>query len=169
MGTFGQNFNYEAIQEVNVSTTGISAEYGRSQGAYVNVITKSGTNQFHDRRSDLDQRRSGIPRTRAAIPTGGSFARIKYDKVIKDYAYTLGGPFWQDHVWFFGAYEHGNRASAQTQTSTSSILNMPSNTGQNYTQATNTRLWDGKLSAQVTPSQLFVCAVQQRPHHRLRR
>ena len=45
-GTFGQNFNYEAIDEVVVSTSGISAEYGRAQGAIVNVITKSGTNAF---------------------------------------------------------------------------------------------------------------------------
>ena len=45
-GTFGTNLNFEAIQEVSVYTSGVSAEYGRAQGAIVNVITKSGTNRF---------------------------------------------------------------------------------------------------------------------------
>ena len=45
-GTFGTNLNFEAIQEVSVSTSAVSVEYGRAQGAIVNVITKSGTNRF---------------------------------------------------------------------------------------------------------------------------
>jgi len=154
-GTFGQNFNYEAIQEVNVSTTGISAEYGRSQGAYVNVITKSGTNQFHGSfkliltNDDWNSQNKGV-----SPITGASFARTKNDTTVKDYAYTLGGPFWQDHVWFFGAYENTSNTAAAAQTFQSPVY--PNNTGQNYTQVTNVRLWDGKLSAQITPSQLFV-------------
>ena len=43
-GTFGANLNYEAIQEVTVYTSGVSAEYGRAVGGIVNVVTKSGTN-----------------------------------------------------------------------------------------------------------------------------
>jgi outer membrane receptor for ferrienterochelin and colicin len=46
-GTFGQNFNYEAIQEVNVSTGSFSAEYGRASGGVISVVTKSGGNEFH--------------------------------------------------------------------------------------------------------------------------
>src|SRR6185295_664300 len=46
-GTFGANNNFDTIQEVVVSNSAISAEYGRAQGAVVNVITKSGTNIFH--------------------------------------------------------------------------------------------------------------------------
>ena len=38
-GTFGANLNFEAIQEVSVSTSAVSVEYGRGQGAVVNVIT----------------------------------------------------------------------------------------------------------------------------------
>ena len=45
-GTFGTNLNFEAIQEVSVLTSAVGAEYGRAQGAIVNVITKSGTNTF---------------------------------------------------------------------------------------------------------------------------
>jgi len=46
-GGFGANNNFDTIQEVVVSNSGISAEYGRVQGAVINVITKSGTNAFH--------------------------------------------------------------------------------------------------------------------------
>ncbi len=41
-GTFGANNNFDTIQEVVVSNTGVSAEYGRVQGGVFNVITKSG-------------------------------------------------------------------------------------------------------------------------------
>jgi len=46
-GTFGANQNFDMIQEVVVSNSAISAEYGRAQGAVINVISKSGTNTFH--------------------------------------------------------------------------------------------------------------------------
>ncbi|MGE5276315.1 MAG: TonB-dependent receptor [Acidobacteriota bacterium] len=161
-GTFGQNFNYEAIQEVNVSTTGISAEYGRSQGAYVNVITKSGTNQLHGSVKLLLTNDNWNSQNKGSNPqTGASFERVKYDKVINDWAYTLGGPFWQDHVWFFGAYEHVNNTTPQRQTATSDIF--PDFSGQNYQQTTKTRLWDGKLSAQITSSQLFTAQFNSDP------
>ena len=45
-GTFGTNLNFEAIQEVSISTSATSVEYGRAQGAIVSVITKAGTNRF---------------------------------------------------------------------------------------------------------------------------
>src|SRR5437870_3388304 len=45
-GTFGGNLNFEAIQEITVTTSGLSAEFGRGVGGFVNVITKSGTNSF---------------------------------------------------------------------------------------------------------------------------
>ena len=56
-GTFGANLNFEAIQEVSVQTAGMSAEYGRAQGAVINVITKSGTTSSGNRRKRFRQRR----------------------------------------------------------------------------------------------------------------
>jgi hypothetical protein len=161
-GTFGQNFNFEAIQEVNVSTTGISAEYGRAQGAIVNVVTKSGTNQLHGSFKLLLTNDNWNSQTKGSNPeTGDSFARVKFDKVINDYAATLGGPVWQDHIWFFGSYEWVNNTTAQRQTLTSDVF--PDQTGQSYQQTTHTRLWDGKLTGQVTPSQLVTAQFNSDP------
>src|SRR5260370_42881 len=45
-GLFGLNLAYQAIQEVSVTTAAAPAEYGRSSGAVVNVVTRSGTNEY---------------------------------------------------------------------------------------------------------------------------
>src|SRR5262249_3465147 len=47
MGIQGKAINNEFVQEVEVKTDGYSAEYGRALGGVVNVITKSGGNDFH--------------------------------------------------------------------------------------------------------------------------
>jgi len=44
--TFAANFNFDAIQEVQFQTAGFEAEYGRTIGGVVNLVTKSGGNQF---------------------------------------------------------------------------------------------------------------------------
>ena len=46
-GVQGKVINNEFIQEVEVKTGGYQAEYGRSTGGIINVITKSGGNEFH--------------------------------------------------------------------------------------------------------------------------
>jgi outer membrane receptor protein involved in Fe transport len=45
-GTFGQNLNSDIIEEIEVITSGASAEYGRADGGFANIITKSGGNDF---------------------------------------------------------------------------------------------------------------------------
>jgi hypothetical protein len=91
-GTFGANLNFEAIQEVSVSTSAVSVEYGRGQGAIVNVITKSGTNRFEGSakyivvNDDWDKQQST-----ANEVTGAANARIKFDQVNPTYAFTFGG------------------------------------------------------------------------------
>ena len=46
-GFQGKELNFEFIQEIDVKTGGYEAEYGRSTGGIINVITKSGGNEFH--------------------------------------------------------------------------------------------------------------------------
>ncbi len=116
-GTFGANLNFEAIQEVSVSTSAVSVEYGRGQGAIINVITKSGTNRFEGSAKYIaindqwDEQNSTESET-----TGLSLARVKFDKVNPAYSFTLGGPIWRDRAWFFGAYEYATNTTPQRQT-----------------------------------------------------
>lgn len=161
-GTFGQNFNFEAIQEVDVSTTGISAEYGRAQGAVVNVITKSGTNQFAGSYKILVTNDNWNAQNKGTNPISGNpFARTKDNTNVYDYNYTLGGPVWQDHIWFFGAYQTETDHLAQLQTQTSTVH--PGNTGGSVNPIEDIRTWDGKLTIQATPSHLFTFQFNSDP------
>ena len=163
-GTFGQNFNYEAIEEVVVSTAGISAEYGRSQGAVVNVITKSGTNTFSGSAKYLMTNDEWNEDNKGRNPINGTaFNRVKFDEIQPRWAFTLGGPFWKDHLWFFGAYEFYEQTSPFSQTTTSPVAAYSSVTGESYQQTLDVKLWDGKLTFQATPSHLFAVQANSDP------
>src|SRR5206468_8301548 len=45
-GYYGQRLNIESIQEIEVITSGATVEFGRAQGGFANIITKSGGNEF---------------------------------------------------------------------------------------------------------------------------
>ena len=153
-GTFGGNLNFEAIQEVSVITSAVSAEYGRAIGGIINVITKSGTNQFAGSGKVImtnDNWNAQNKTTSTSCTAAGttlncthpSLARTKYDHVNPRYALTLGGPIFPDHVWFFGAYESANNTTGRQSTPVS---------GENFQQSTKDRFWDAKVTGQITPS-----------------
>lgn len=116
-GTFGTNLNFEAIQEVSVYTSGASVEYGRAQGAIVNVITKSGTNRFEGSAKYIFANDEwNKQNSTTSEVTGASLSRVKFDKVNPIYTFTGGGPLWRDRAWFFGAYEYSTNTTPQRQT-----------------------------------------------------
>ncbi|MBK5295427.1 MAG: TonB-dependent receptor, partial [Acidobacteriia bacterium] len=90
----------EAIAEFKVQTSNFSAEYGASAGAVVNVVTKSGTNQYHGsafefaRNSSFDARDFFTPSDRA-----------KPLYIQHQYGGSLGGPLKRNRAWFMGSYQ----------------------------------------------------------------
>jgi outer membrane receptor protein involved in Fe transport len=116
-GTFGTNLNFEAIQEINVMTSAVGAEYGRAQGAVVNVITKSGTNRFEGMFKYLFQNDEwNAQNTTVNQITGASLERVKFDKVNPTYSLAGGGPIWKDRAFFFGTWELIQNTSPRRQT-----------------------------------------------------
>src|SRR6202162_4297407 len=91
-GFQGKELNYEFIQEINVKTGGYEAEFGRSTGAIINVITKSGSNQFHgDAFGYLDEK--GLRASpKPIVSTGGTVEGFRRE----DYGADFGGFFWKD-------------------------------------------------------------------------
>jgi len=92
-------FIEDAIEETQVLTSGISAEYGRFSGGVINAITKSGGNTF-----------SGSFRTNFTNPAWSSETPYDISKgntyasnLQESYEGTLGGPIVKDKLWFFGA------------------------------------------------------------------
>ena len=87
----------DSIQEFRVITNTFDAEYGRNSGAVVNVVTKSGTNQFHG--DVYEYFRNKVLNAR------GYFDSIKPDEKQNQFGVTFGGPIKTDRTFFFASYE----------------------------------------------------------------
>lgn len=83
----------EAVEEVQVLTTGVSARYGRFQGGVINAVTKSGGNTF-DGSARIDLSREDWNQTSPA-------REERSDNLDKVYSATVGGPILKNHLWFF--------------------------------------------------------------------
>jgi hypothetical protein len=157
-GTFGANNNFDTIQEVVVSNSAISAEYGRAQGAVVNVISKSGTNILHGSARTLVTNDNWNEQNKG----GEDFHRDKLNHNVYDYLFTLGGPVWKDHVWFFGGYERNPQFTPPAQVAISDV-NPPPLSGQSYSANREFVAWQGKLSGQITPAHALTFSAQADP------
>jgi Carboxypeptidase regulatory-like domain len=96
--TFGVNFNFDAIAEISFQTAGFAAEFGRATGGVVNIVTKSGGNQFS---GTLDTRYNN----NHFNENGAHFNRDTNRTEFLKPAATLGGPILHDTIWFFGSFE----------------------------------------------------------------
>jgi len=117
-GTSAQNVNLDFVDEVQVKSSGYQAEFGGSLGGVINVISRSGGNEFHGEvlgyltssklqtayRDELDT---------AQLNTTGPGAVFYYS--YEDYVgtddwnkieggFNLGGPIFKDKLWFFGSF-----------------------------------------------------------------
>ncbi|MBP1608269.1 MAG: carboxypeptidase regulatory-like protein, partial [Acidobacteria bacterium] len=93
--------NPDAIQQFSVQTSLYDAGSGRSSGATVNVVTKSGTNSFHGTFFEF---------VRNDIFNANEFFRKRNDMprpVLKQnqFGFTFGGPIVKDRLFFFGSYQ----------------------------------------------------------------
>jgi len=98
--------NQESVQEMKVVTNGYDAEYGRNSGATVQVISKSGTNQFHgsgffkyddpgmNAYNKYNGENGGVPN-----PT------VRVEDATRQYGGSIGGPIKRDKLFFFFSYE----------------------------------------------------------------
>jgi hypothetical protein len=96
-------FSQDAVKEFQVNTNSYSAEYGRAGGAVINVVTKSGTNEFHGTAFDfLRDRRYNA---NDYINTIQSPPRVKGPYHFDQYGFSLGGPIVSDKHFFFTNYD----------------------------------------------------------------
>ncbi len=89
----------DAIQEFNVQSQ-FPAEYGRNSGSVVNILTKSGTNQFHGTAYEYN---------RDSYFDARNFFNVTPDPqtlfINNQFGGSIGGPIVKDRTFFFGAYE----------------------------------------------------------------
>jgi hypothetical protein len=163
-GTVGNSLNFEAIQEVIVRTSAVSAEFGPATGAIVDVITKSGTNRLqgsfkyllsNDQWNAPNTTHSEVAR---ADGTYASLARTRFDRRNPTYSGTVGGPIVPNRLWFFFAYERAENTSPERQTNPA-----PGGTPENYQQTTVAPFMNLRISAQLAPSHQVWMKVVESP------
>src|SRR5215211_6269511 len=99
-------FSEESVQEFQVNQNGFSAEFGRAGGAVINVVTKSGTNDWHG--SAFEFFRDEALNSNTPVLTARGAKRPKSQ--INQYGATIGGPIKRDRAFFFFAYD-GQRSN----------------------------------------------------------
>jgi hypothetical protein len=109
-------FIEEAIEEVQVLSSGISAEYGRFGGGIVNVVTRSGGNAL----SGAFRLNLTNPAWSVETPFETERQITRAGKVSPTYEATIGGPIVRDRLWYFGGarIERTTTQSAFAQTGT---------------------------------------------------
>ena len=96
----------DVIQEVQIQSIGVSAEYGNIQGSVINVVTRQGGDQVHVDASYYGQPES-LTSQPLMRPVPGSGRATGYERVeYRDATANLGGPVKREHLWFFAGYQY---------------------------------------------------------------
>ncbi len=103
-------FSLDSVKEFQVNTNAYSAEYGRAGGAVINVVTKSGTNEFHgngfyfyrDKRLNAKEYFDAVN------------GRPKSPYHFDQFGATVGGPILQDKLFFFANYDGQRNTTPNT-------------------------------------------------------
>ncbi len=152
-GVQGKVINNEFIQEVEVKTGGYQAEYGRATGGIVNVITKSGGNEFH---GDVFGNYSPTSfRSDQVHETTDQFNTTFDDVKELDYGADLGGFIVKDRLWFFTAYDRvDNTRDRVPKESGCAVPRAPCD--QHFPEDDNYNLFSAKLTWNIVQGSTLV-------------
>jgi Carboxypeptidase regulatory-like domain len=144
----------ETIQELNVSTSMYDASQGANSGAHIELVTKSGTNDFHGEVYEYHQTSAwnAVPYFRTddpSISASDKVPKLHYNK----FGGLLGGPIKKDKLFFFGSYQ-GTRVSDELNATSS--LNVPlhltdDRSAAGLAAAANTDFGTSLTGAQIDP------------------
>jgi hypothetical protein len=136
----------ESVQEFQVITNQFDAQFGRTTGAIINAVTKSGTNVFHGSAFGFAQD--------ADWTAKDYFARTrdlnKPDTQRREFGGTLGGPIVKDRAHFFGSLE-------RVMIDRGAALVFPSRPDLNWSPTTQDRVWNtlAKFDQQLSAGQTW--------------
>ena len=145
VGGLLQLFPLEAIQEFNVITSRSKAEYGRSNGGVMNIVTKSGTNSLGG--SFFTLFRDAAMNSRTETETIADADKQDYRRY--QFGGSFGGPIVQDKAHYFAAAE---RTQQDTKQVVDTLGLYPQLNGV-YETPYRENLFTGKVTATLTPTQ----------------
>ena len=157
VGGLLEQFPLEAVQEFNFQTQRFKAEYGRSNGGVMSVVTKSGTNQWGGsffesfRNKALNSESETQMLADNAAIAAGQPAPGKSEYRRNQFGGSFGGPIMKDKVHFFFALE---RTQQDTTQSVSTKGLFPSQDGV-FALPYRENLGTGKVTANINPSQFL--------------
>jgi hypothetical protein len=148
VGGLLQLFPLEAIQEFNFVTARYKAEYGRSNGGVMNIVTKSGTNDLHGSwftflRDD---------KMNAKTQTEKDADADKQDYRRYQYGGSFGGPIQKDRIHYFGAVERTQQDTLQVVNTQGLFPNLDGTFATPYRET----LVTGKVTMNLNPHYLSV-------------
>jgi outer membrane receptor protein involved in Fe transport len=156
----GKTLNFDFVQEVEVITGGLPAEYGRMTGGVINAITKSGSNEFHG--DIFGYNAGGSLRSNPKYQDKLSATATTIPDVDSQYDYgaNLGGYIMKDRLWFFGAYDRTSETDISTRINTPLVapgFTLP--VGGTQSSDLTRDLYAGKLSFAATANHLINLSV----------
>src|SRR5207245_1338117 len=108
-GGFDLQPNPDMVQEFRVETNNLSAEFGNSAGSITQVVTKSGTNNFHGTAWEFLRNGKLDAAEFFEHTAGGGKPAFRFNQ----FGATVGGPVKKDKIFFFGSFE-GQRTRVGT-------------------------------------------------------
>jgi hypothetical protein len=157
------NVPFQFIQEVQVKSSGVEAEYGGALGGVINVVMKKGGNNFHGELfASYEPSSVDANQTNAYLrydPTQSGNATLGQDPGSQNYqaqkdhfrilqpGFSVGGPIVKDRIWFFAGFAPLVNTKART-------VNFGANNGnageQYFTQDRQTYYGNGRIDASLT-------------------
>jgi hypothetical protein len=95
------NVGIDFIEEVSIKTANFSAEYGRNSGSNINVVTRSGTNDFHGSAFEYHRNNGLDANDYFNNSRGVAKSRLRFN----DFGYSIGGPIQKNKLFFFAGEE----------------------------------------------------------------
>ena len=121
-------FSEESVQEFQVNQNGFSAEFGRAGGAVINVVTKSGTNDFHGGAFEYfrdESLNANTPQLKASQFNRG-LPNKRPPLQINQFGGRLGGPIKENKAFFFFTYD-GQRQQLPNFLDPANFFTQPAN------------------------------------------
>lgn len=154
-GVQGKIVITDFVEEVQVKSAGYQAEFGGAIGGVINVVTKSGTNDFRGTLgaqltdSSWGGDRRPILETDPANAQAFRYAQYRTDdETVLEPTVSLGGPILRDRLWFFGAYAPSMRDTDRT-------IDFTNGTTATFNQEFTRQNWAATLNGSLGSKFLF--------------
>jgi len=153
-GVSGKTMLLDFVQEVQVKSSGYNAEFGGATGGVVNVLTKSGSNQFHGQGGTYYQNQNMMGAIRPQVRFNPQHTSIGETGMITpddDWTYwspiaDVGGPIMRDKLWFYGSAAYTNNSYARDAT----FYTDPSKTNRHFTWYSDSKYFNYNVSTQLS-------------------